>query len=131
MSRIDDVNFARDPRNRERDRVPVLYLDDGTEVELPTTWTVCDVCHGNGKHVNPAIDCNGLSADDFADDPDFADAYMAGAYDVTCNRCGGRTTVRAVDWSRLSPEHRAAYEQQLRAEADDRAAQLAEIRAGA
>lgn len=133
---IEDLNFASDARNCDRfDDAPVLYTCDeaGNTVEkpLPTKWAVCSVCNGAGSHVNPSIDCNGLSAEDFAEDPDFADDYMAGTYDVPCNRCGGRTTERVVDLDALTPEELAAFEDQQRDEARDRAEHLAEIRAGA
>ena len=101
------------------------------EEELPMKWGVCHVCDGNGKHVNPSIDSGGISAEQFHDDPDFAESYMRGDYDQTCNACSGRTTVPVVDWDALDPAHRKAYEDQLQEEADDRAQHLAEIRMGA
>ena len=126
---IEELNFAQDIRNRGADNPVILYLDadDGCvdEIELPTTWVVCDVCDGKGTHANPSIDCNGLSAEDFAEQ------YMSGVYDETCRVCNGRTTVRAVDWDALTAEQRTAYEQQLKDEADDRACYLAEVRVGA
>lgn len=128
---IEGLNWSHDHRNCERAEAPVLYLDDDTEMELPTRWAVCPVCNGAGTHVNPSIDCGGLSAEDFDEDPDFAEDYMAGAYNVPCNRCGGRTTVPEVDVSSLSPELAAAYERQCRDEAADRACELAEMRMGA
>lgn len=103
----------------------------GTDIEekLPTTWESCPVCHGEGKHVNPAIDAGGLTAADFHEDPDFAAEYMRGTYDVTCNRCCGRTTVKGVDWDALTDQQRKLYEEQLVADAEYRAERLAEIRA--
>lgn len=135
MNRLEALNFARDLRNQGPATPPILYLEteDGhvDEIELPTRWAVCPVCSGEGKHINPAIDCGGLSREDFDEDPDFAEAYMAGVYDVPCNHCGGRTTVREVDLTALSPEQRQAWQQQLRDEAEYRALELAELRAGA
>lgn len=126
-----DLAFLTDHRNCEPDTAPVLYLEDGSEYQLPTRWVVCPVCNGEGSHVNPAIDAHGLSAEDFAEDPDFAEDYMAGAYDQPCNRCQGRTTAREVDVDRIPAEYRALYERQLRDEAADRAMHIAELRAGA
>lgn len=128
---IERMNAANDSRNCEPDSVPVLHLEDGTEKPLPTIWVVCSVCNGAGSHVNPSIDCGGLSAEDFAEDPDFAEDYGAGVYDQTCNKCLGRTTVRAVNLDALSPEDRAAYERQTRDDDDYDAMVRAEIRAGA
>jgi hypothetical protein len=81
--------------------------------------------------VNPAIDCHGISAEEFAEDPDFAESYAAGEYDQTCNKCQGRTTVRAVDLDALSPEDLAAYERQQREDAEDDAMARAEFIRGA
>lgn len=131
MSTIDDVNYARDRRNCGPSTIPVIEDEDGNEIELPTKWAVCDVCEGRGKHVNPAIDCNGLGADDFEDDPDFMEDYRSGVYDVVCNKCGGRTTVLVVDLDRCSTDILARLKRQAEYEAEDRAIRLAELRAGA
>lgn len=128
---IEAMNYARDPRTQGKAKPPILYLDNGEELELPTRWMVCPVCKGAGSHVNPAIDCGGISAAAFAEDPDFAEEYLGGAYDQLCNRCGGRTTVPTVDWQALTDEQARAYRRQLDEEADDRAMELAELRAGA
>jgi len=97
---------------------------------LPHKWGVCDVCNGNGTHVNPSIDCGGLTAKDFARDPDFAEEYGRGEYDQPCNRCGGRTTVPVPDFDRISDEDRKLYEAQQDAEYADRQSQLNELRLG-
>jgi hypothetical protein len=97
---------------------------------LPHKWGVCDVCNGNGTHVNPSIDCGGLTAKDFARDPDFAEAYGRGEYDQPCNKCGGRTTVPVPDFGRISDEDRKVYEAQQDAEYADREMELAELRFG-
>lgn len=70
---------------------------ESVEVELPAKYEVCDRCRGEGKHVNPAIDGNGISRDAFDEDPDFGEGYFRGDYDVNCEECGGRTTVLVVD----------------------------------
>lgn len=129
---MDDYNYYGDyrVRNAGKNKAPILYLDDGTELELPTRWEVCPTCDGRGSHVNPSIDAGGITAEEMHEDPDFADSYFRGAYDVKCYQCGGRTTVPAVDWDALSPEHRAAYEKQLDDDAAYEAERLAEIRMG-
>jgi len=75
-------------------------LDEETceiEVELPAKYEVCGRCDGEGKHTNPAIDGNGISQEQFDEDPDFEEDYRAGRYDVECEECKGRTTVLVVD----------------------------------
>jgi hypothetical protein len=125
---IDNVNYARDARNRAGERTVVEI--DGVEHELPTKWAVCSVCNGEGSHANPAVDCNGLSAEDFADDPDFAEGYMSGDYDVGCNRCEGRRVERVVDWAHVPKKLRKAYERAAEADRADEAERMMEIRMG-
>ena len=62
-----------------------------------TKWAICNVCDGNGTHVNPSIDCGGLTQDDFDQDPEFAESYFSGRYDQTCSGCNGSGKVRIVD----------------------------------
>lgn len=57
-------------------------------------WILCPVCHGEGTTVNPNIDCNGLTAEDFHEDLDFLEDYMSGVYDQTCAACGGKRVIR-------------------------------------
>lgn len=128
--RLEDAAYAADPRTQGRIVAPVLHRwnEDAGEyedVELPWRYEVCPVCRGHGKHVNPAIDCMGLTQEDFDADPDFEEAYFAGQYDVTCNGCGGLRVVPALDEDRCDPDLRREYEADL---ADD-AAYEAECRA--
>jgi len=58
-------------------------------IEVPTAFEVCGTCDGSGKVVNPNIDASGLTREDFADDPDFAEDYFSGAFDIGCPACGG------------------------------------------
>ncbi len=102
-------------------------------VDVPAKWNVCDVCRGRGKHVDPGVDCQGLTAEDFHDDPDFAEAYHRGDYDQDCNECGGRTTILVAE-DNLSDEQKAAMEYLYNWQADMasfRAEEAAERRMGA
>lgn len=74
------------------------------EHTLPTRWEVCDLCRGEGRHVDPSIDASGISAEDFRDDPDFREDYLSGAYDVPCNQCGGKRVIRLVDEEACDPK---------------------------
>lgn len=87
------------------------YASDGSSVEvtLPAVYEVCPTCRGNGTHVNPAIDGNGLSQEDFAEDEDFREAYFRGDYDVTCGECGGKRVVLVPDVGRADPAVLAEY----------------------
>lgn len=86
--------------------------DDGEEfeehVELPVRYAVCSTCDGKGTHVNPSIDCCGLTREDFDDDPVFAEDYFSGVYDVQCYGCGGKRVTPEIDETRLTPEQQDA-----------------------
>src|SRR5580765_6758371 len=84
---------------------------DGTETEhvVHLRFDVCETCQGRGAHVNPGVDSHGLTAADFAEDPDFAEDYCAGAYDVPCAECKGRRVVPVVDEATTNAEIVALY----------------------
>lgn len=77
------------------------YSRDGniefTGIELPARRVVCPRCEGEGKHVNPAIDSHGISPEEFDADPDFAEGYFSGRYDVRCEGCKGDRVIDEVD----------------------------------
>lgn len=109
--------------------------DEGEEItlHLPARYEVCGRCRGNGIHVNPAIDGNGITQadrEDWADD-DFMDDYRAGVYDVRCEECGGNRVVPVVDEERADPKDLALYRQHNREMAELRAEEAAERRMGA
>jgi hypothetical protein len=92
-------------------------------------YEVCPTCDGKGTHVNPSIDCCGLTAEDFAEDPDFAESYHRGMYDQPCNQCRGRRVVPEPH-----PDEKAALEYIEKKAIDDAAYHaecMAEIRMGA
>lgn len=74
---------------------------EAQEASPKTTWMLCPVCEGRGTTVNPDIDGNGLTRENFDEDPDFAEDYMSGVYDVTCRCCQGRTTIQVTRMDEL------------------------------
>ncbi len=78
-------HFATCPARQEAAWAP--------EIEIPARYEVCETCDGRGTHVNPSIDRRGISAREMHEDPDFADDYRRGTYDVQCNECAGRRVV--------------------------------------
>ena len=88
-----------------------IFDEDGDEcgvMDVPVSFGVCGLCSGKGSHVNPSIDCGGLSSEDFADDPDFASDYFSGAHDVQCAECHGKRVVPEICWDVLSGLQREA-----------------------
>jgi len=119
------------------DTMRVEYFDDeGCEVvaDLPARYEVCGGCGGHGVHVDPSIDGRGLSAEDFAEDPDFEEAYFAGAYDVQCSECRGQRVVLVPAHDLFTEEHRRhwdGYQCGLRASREVDLMYAAERRMGA
>lgn len=74
------------------------------EIRVSAKYEVCGLCGGQGRHVNPSIDYNGLTSEDFRDDPDFEDMYFGGGFDVECYRCNGKRVEPVVYWEVLSRE---------------------------
>lgn len=112
--------------------------EDGlVEVSFPSKFEVCGTCRGKGKHVDPAIDGNGITAEEWDRgwDQDERESYLAGDYDVTCQECGGLRVVEVVDEARLTEAHRgqlAAAERLLyiRAQDDDSERRLRRMEGG-
>lgn len=99
----------------------LCYEEEGTggveeSVTVPFRFEVCSICDGKGTHVNPSIDASGLTAEDFADDPDFAEDYCNGVYNVTCYGCGGKRVEAVMDRDRCDP----ALLQRIDAEEEER-----------
>jgi hypothetical protein len=93
---------------------------------IPVKYEKCETCDGKGKHVNPSIDAHGLSSDDFAEDPQFAEDYFNGMYDVECRECEGRRVAIEVDRDRATPEQVKSIEDWFQEQADDYAVRRAE-----
>lgn len=77
---------------------------DGEEIHIPAKYEVCGTCNGKGSHVNPSIDSNGLSREDFDENPGFEEDYFSGMYDVSCNECHGARVSPIVDYDRIDEE---------------------------
>ncbi len=60
-------------------------------------FEVCETCRGLGTVVHPAIDSQGLTQEDFQEDPEFREDYFTGKYDIQCPDCNGlRVTFKPV-----------------------------------
>ncbi len=77
----------------------VRYTENDEEetVLFPAKNIVCYTCDGKGTTVNPAIDGNGLTQEDFDEDPDFRENYFSGVYDVQCRTCKGQRVIAQID----------------------------------
>ena len=119
-SRFVEIN-----KSRMIGTIRVSYFDDDDEeieetYDVPIEFVVCPLCNGKGTHVNPSIDCNGLTREDFDADPDFAEDYFSGRYDQVCNECHGDRVVADINEDKLTPAIRESLERErLEREADD------------
>lgn len=54
------------------------------------------MCQGEGKHVHPSIDRNGLTSEDIAEmgGDEFLSDYTGGMYDVSCEVCTGTGKIK-------------------------------------
>lgn len=101
----------------------LVYNDDGEQVPLPSKLEVCWRCRGEGVHDHEAFE-NGISQDQFDEDPDFRVDYMRGRYDVQCSECHGLRVVAVPDEERLNADQKRWLEehrQYRREEAAERA----------
>lgn len=103
--------------------------DDGEPIyiDIPVKMLVCSSCDGRGCYVNPNIDRHGLSREDFDQDPDFADDYRSGMFNIQCEHCLGSNV---VPWP-TQPEHTKMLQEWLGMLAEWDAETQAEIDFGA
>ncbi len=106
-------DFPEVKYSKARGTITLTIVDEETEeeleVEFPAKFEVCGTCDGKGSHVNPSIDSEGITADEFAEDPDFEESYFAGHYDQTCNECDGLRVVPEVDEEKLSDAQKVQF----------------------
>lgn len=101
-----------DSFDKKRMILSVKLLDDDENefvAEFPAKLEVCSLCQGHGKYVNPSIDSDGISQEEFDDDPEFRDSYFSGDYDVICGRCKGDNVEPVINEDHLTVEQRENY----------------------
>lgn len=65
-------------------------------------WEICGRCAGEGKVGHSAFD-NGITSSEWAEwDEEDRHNYMSGFYDVTCDDCKGRGSVKVPDIARMT-----------------------------
>lgn len=88
---IDAVQDLQDDGKEDASGLTADVLIENPVIDV--TLEICPTCQGRGSHVNPSIDAHGISSEEFSEDPDFAEAYQNGAYDVPCAECHGESVV--------------------------------------
>ena len=99
---------------------PTVTWDDcGDERRVEMVRVICPLCNGNGKHVNPSIDSNGITGEEMREmDEDFREDYMSGVFDVICARCKGERWVLKVNREHSDEASVAAWDRNLKEEYD-------------
>lgn len=87
-----------DHRTRVKPSKELKNFEEYIGEKLPTKRIVCPTCRGEGRHVNPSIDENGITGAEMAElGPEFQEDYMSGVYDVLCYECKGLRVVDILD----------------------------------
>jgi hypothetical protein len=74
-------------------------LGSQATVSCESRFEICNTCQGRGKHVNPSIDCNGITASEWADwDEEDQERYWTGGYDVACSQCKGERVIQVLEY---------------------------------
>jgi len=85
------------------DEVDEVYLETFSVNDLiellPNKWIVCPRCEGKGTHLRPGMEGVAYSMEEFNRDFSYEErqAYFNGGYDIQCQTCNGRTTVKDID----------------------------------
>lgn len=113
-------------------KLTVTYYDDeggeGT-LTVPARYEVCPRCYGEGVHDHPAFS-NGISQDQFDEDPDFEEAYHQGVYDVRCEECDGKRVVLVANEDVMTSEQLSAYRSAMNDLYEERLEREAQLRWG-
>jgi hypothetical protein len=112
-SKLEDVCL----KTRKANIVCEYEDEDGSIIQIketvPVKMEVCPSCEGFGRYVNPNIDRDGLTQEDFDEDPDFKDSYLNGVYDITCKHCNGSKVIPVIDVNQIHGELKAKVEKYL------------------
>jgi hypothetical protein len=86
-------------------------------VEVPGRFEVCSKCQGEGTQLYGSLDGLAIPAEHFAEDPDFAEDYFGGRYDVQCSLCNGKRVELVPDVENMTFGEKRHYVRWLKSEA--------------
>ena len=110
------MRFIKDREIRIIRGLPVVFLSGES---MPSDIVVCPRCNGRGRHVNPSIDGDGFTGEEWAEmDEDFKESYWNGNFDVICSVCNGMRITAKIATDQLNAEQWEMLYEQERNEAD-------------
>lgn len=86
-------------------------------IRVPGKAIVCTACEGTGTELYGSLKGMAFTQQDFDSDPDFAEDYFGGNYDVPCSHCQSRNIEIVPDVSACTYQQKrelAAHRAQLR-----------------
>lgn len=77
-------------------------------IHLPFNFEVCSSCGGTGSYVDPNIDSNGITSEEFENDWSYEDRenYFSGMYNITCEECNGARVVPEIEFDYLTQDEK-------------------------
>lgn len=112
----------------EREWVDFVREENDPDFKPPTKVEVCPQCGGRGTS---SLYLGSFSHDQMTEDPDFAEDYMRGGYDRTCDSCQGRNVVETIDVDRLTHDQLQSFNDWMGDAYESDSIQRMEWRAGA
>ena len=103
--RVEVFNYVYyDGMKEQLSNEAVKIIQEDGRIEFPMVFKVCPTCDGRGRHVNPSIDGNGITADEWDEwDDNSKEMYLSGGCDVKCYTCDGRRVVPEINTAQLTP----------------------------
>lgn len=98
-------------------------------IYLRSHLVVCPTCKGEGVQMNPSIANHAYTWEEFNEDPEFAENYRNGTYDIPCLECRGIRVVPEPDPELNTPEDMKKYERFIEDKRRDEYTQYQEMRA--
>ena len=71
-------------------------------VTVPGKRMLCEECDGTGRVLCDGLRGHAFSSEELFEDPDFAEGYFGGDYDVKCDECHGEKVVVGPDEERMT-----------------------------
>lgn len=79
------------------------------EIKVPGKRVKCEECDGTGAVLRDGLRGHAFSSEELFEDPDFAEGYFRGDYDVQCDVCRGEKIVVEPDEDRMTKRQKLLW----------------------